>query len=291
MIGRIVKGIAGSYYVHDSAVLYECSAKGIFRKNHEKPLPGDTVDFEVLSEQEHTGHILSILPRRNSLLRPEVANVDQVLVIFAVQSPDPNMEMLNRYLVTLTDREIPAVLVISKTDLAEEKRCEELKREFVNTGFPVLFLSVKERRGLSELQEVLKGKVTALAGPSGVGKSSLLNALLDRETMETGELSRKISRGKNTTRHSEIFFLGEDTYLFDTPGFTSVEPEYLNPENLQLYYPEFAPYLGSCRFNSCLHRREPDCAVKAAVKAGMISLSRYSSYLNLYDYLNSIRRY
>ena len=291
MTGRIVKGIAGSYYVHDTVDLYECSARGIFRKNREKPLPGDMVRFEVISEAEKTGQITAILERRNRLLRPEVANVDQVLLVFAAASPDPNMEMLNRYLVTLQIREIPAVLAVNKIDLSSPEACEKLRASFVNTGYPMFFLSVKEGRGITELEECLKGKVTARAGPSGVGKSSLLNALLKRDTMETGELSRKISRGKNTTRHSEIFYLGDGGYLFDTPGFTMVEPDDLITENLPLYFPEFLPYIGQCRFNSCMHRKEPDCAVKAAVREGKISKDRYESYLNICDYLSSIRRY
>jgi len=291
MTGRIVKGIAGSYFVHDGLQLYECKAKGLFRKNHEKPLPGDRVEFDVLSEKERTGHITAILERRNSLLRPEVANVDQVLLVFSVVSPEPNMEMLNRYLITLADREIPVCLVINKTDLADQAACEALASCFSGTGFPVVFLSVRENRGIRELRELLRGKVSALAGPSGVGKSSLINALLQEQTMEIGELSKKISRGKNTTRHSEIFFLGDDTYIFDTPGFTSVEPDFILPDNLPLLFPEFRPYIGCCRFNSCLHRREPDCAVKKAVAEGRISRNRYESYLRIYDYLISVRRY
>ncbi len=294
MTGRITKGIAGFYYVHDGKNLYECKAKGIFRKNHEKPLVGDHVRFDVISEEEKLGNIEEILPRKNNLIRPEIANVDQIFLQFSAASPAPNYDMLNRYLVMVHDREIPVHLVVNKSELIGEEEKKKTEQAFFGTCYPIHFISVREETGIRELREIMAGKVTALAGPSGVGKSSLMNLLLGDAVMETGSLSKKIDRGKNTTRHSELFFLQEDTFLFDTPGFSSVEVNFIDKEDLQYTFDEFLPFIPECRYlTSCKHmkERDADCAVKRAVKAGKISKERYGSYVLMYDYLADIRRY
>ncbi len=294
MTGRITKGIAGFYYVHDGRHLYECKAKGIFRKNHEKPLVGDHVQFSVISEEEKTGHIEEILPRKNNLIRPEIANVDQIFLQFSAASPAPNYDMLNRYLVMVHDREIPVHLVINKSELVGEEERQKTEKAFAGTCYPIHFISVKENAGIDEIRAIMAGKVTALAGPSGVGKSSLMNLLLGDRVMETGDLSRKIERGKNTTRHSELFFLQEDTFLFDTPGFSSVEVDFIEKEDLQYTFDEFLPFIPECRYlTSCKHmkERECDCAVKRAVKDGRIARERYDSYVLMFEHLADIRRY
>lgn len=289
--GKIMKGIAGFYYVHDGENLYECKAKGIFRKNHEKPLVGDEVDFEILSETEMKGNIIAICERKNELIRPEVANIDRIFLTFAAVYPAPNYDMLNRYLVMVHDTGIPVSFIVNKIDLAEDENYRKIENHFRNTSYDFFYVSAQEQIGIDRLKEAMKGITSALAGPSGVGKSSLMNVLLGSEKMETGELSEKIERGKNTTRHSEIFFLGEGGYLFDTPGFSSVEPPFIEPDNLPLYFDEFIPYLTECRFSSCRHLKEKDCAVKNAVREKMISKSRYESYVQLYDYFSDLRRY
>ena len=291
MTGKITKGIAGFYYVHDGKDLYECKAKGIFRKNHEKPLVGDHVEFDVISYDEKTGNITEIKERKNALIRPEVANIDRIFLTFSAAAPAPNYEMLNRYLIMVHDTGIPVSFVINKIDLAEPDSYQKIPNHFRNTSFDYFYVSAEAGTGIPELKEAMRGQTSALAGPSGVGKSSLMNALTGCLLMETGELSRKIERGRNTTRHSEIFYLGADMYLFDTPGFSSVEPKYIEPENLPLYFEEFIPFLTKCRFSSCKHLKETDCAVKQAVHDKMISKSRYESYVQLYEYFTELRRY
>ncbi len=294
MTGRIIRGVGGFYFVHDGTALYQCRAKGIFRKNHEKPLVGDRVEFSTVfdSEIENAGSIDRILPRENRLIRPELANVGQIFLLFSGKSPAPNFDMLNRYLCLVHDTEIPVSLVVNKCDLCTEEELEEVRKAFCGSGYPMHMISVKDGTGISGLREMMRGKLSCLAGPSGVGKSSLMNLLLGSKRMETGGLSRKIDRGKNTTRHSEVFYLGDESYLSDTPGFTSVEIGFIEKEDLDLYFNEFKPYLGSCRYlRSCAHIHEKECAVKAAVKDGGISKIRYDSYVRIYENLAQVRRY
>lgn len=290
MTGRIIKGIAGFYYVHDGSVLYECKAKGIFRKKHEKPLVGDRVEFDVISDAEKTGNITALLPRDSVLIRPEIANVDQLFLVFAASDPEPNFDMLNRYLCVMSESGIPVSLVVNKTDLSSESDLERIEDAFLSTGYPLYFISVKEG-SISVLTDQLKGKVTALAGPSGVGKSSFINLIMGSERAETGELSQKIMRGKNTTRHSEIFYLGDDTYIFDTPGFTFIDIESIETDKLQYTFQEFLPYITECRFASCSHVKEKDCALKQALSEGRISKMRYDCYVRFHEELKALRRY
>ena len=292
MQGKIVKGIAGFYYVHvvESGV-YECKAKGIFRKDGVKPLVGDDVEIEITHEKGMEGNIIRILPRKNELIRPAVANIDQALVVFAVTKPRPHFNLLDRFLVMMESRHIPAVLCFNKTDIARDKEIAGLKDIYSACGYPTVFTSAKEEDNIGELKKVLRGKTTAIAGPSGVGKSSLINLLQSEVKMETGNISAKIGRGKHTTRHSELIVLGEDSYIMDTPGFSSLYVSDLEKEELKYCFPEFAPFEGQCRFSGCGHIHEPGCAVKNAVEEGEIHRMRYENYVVIYGELQERKRY
>lgn len=292
MTGKIMKGIGGFYYVYvENAGLYECRAKGIFRNKKMKPNVGDMVDIDVISEEEKTGNLVVIHPRKNQLIRPMVANVDQALVIFAVHEPEPNFQLLNRFLIMMEKQEIPVVICFNKMDLASGAEREQLLLDYENSGCHVLFSSAQEGEGIPELKSLLRGKTTVMAGPSGVGKSSTLNSISEGKQMETGAVSEKIKRGRHTTRHSELIYLGEDTYLMDTPGFSSLYLMDIDKEDLRFYFPEFGAYENQCRFNGCSHIHEPGCAVKEALAEGRISRMRYEDYCYLYEELASARKW
>ena len=228
MTGKIMKGIGGFYYVYvEGRGLYECRARGIFRNKKMKPNVGDIVDIDLLSEEEKTGNLVKIHKRKNQLIRPMAANVDQALVIFAVHEPEPNFQLLNRFLITMEQQEIPVIICFNKTDLATEEQKEQLKKDYANSGCDVIFQAATKGEGITQVEELLRGKTTIMAGPSGVGKSSTLNCISHDKQMETGAVSEKIKRGKHTTRHSELIYIGEDTYLMDTPGFSSLFLEIL----------------------------------------------------------------
>ena len=234
---------------------------------------------------------MKILPRKNDLIRPAVANIDQALVVFAVTQPEPHFNLLDRFLVMMERKEIPTVLCFNKTDIAEDPAIAELEQIYGGCGYPVLFTSAREEENIEELKQLLRGKTTAIAGPSGVGKSSLINLLQSEVKMETGSISRKIARGKHTTRHSELLVLGENSYIMDTPGFSSLYVNDFEKEELKYCFPEFAPYEGRCRFNGCDHIHEPGCAVKAAVEEGKIHRVRYEDYTEMYRELKERKRY
>lgn len=292
MIGKIMKGIAGFYYVGvvESGV-YECKAKGIFRKDKIKPLVGDDVEIEVLNEEEKLGNIVKILPRHSELIRPAVANIDQALVIFAAREPKPNLSLLDRFLVIMEKQDIPVIICFNKQDLCDEEEVGRLKGIYEACGYPVVLASAKQGEGIEEIKSLLRGKTTTVAGPSGVGKSSLTNLLQNEVQMETGEISKKLGRGRHTTRHSQIIQIEEDTWLYDTPGFTSFYVEEIEKEELRFYFREFSKYEGTCRFQGCTHTHEPGCMVKNALEEGKISKERYENYLELYGELKEKRRY
>lgn len=292
MQGKIVKGISGFYYVHVvESGIYECKAKGVFRQQKIKPLVGDNVEIDILDEAEKKGNICKILPRKNALIRPAVANIDQALLIFAVAKPMPNYNLMDRFLVMMKFQEVPVTICFNKSDLITEEKQEEISKIYAGCGFPVIFTSTKEERGVEALQELLEGKTSAVAGPSGVGKSSMTNLLQPEALMETGDISRKIERGKNTTRHSQLIHIKGNTYIMDTPGFSSLDIPGLSETDLWKYYDEFLPYEPYCRFQGCSHINEPDCGIKNALEEGKISPIRYENYVNLYRELKENKRY
>ena len=286
MQGKIIKGIAGFYYVHVvNSGLYECKAKGIFRNSNQKPFVGDNVEIVILDEEKKLGNITELFPRKNELIRPAVVNIDQALIIFALTQPEPNFNLLDRFLISMERQGVETIICFNKKDLATKEQIKRCYETYEKSGFTTITTCLKTREGIEEIDKVLKNKTTVLAGPSGVGKSSLLNILIPNAKMEIGTLSEKIKRGKHTTRHSEIFHLEGDTYIFDTPGFTSLLLPDLEKEDLRNYYFEFNPYENKCRFNGCVHINEPECSVKLALQQGVINPIRYSNYKGLYEEL------
>ncbi len=292
MQGKIIKGIAGFYYVHVvHSGIYECKAKGIFRNKKIKPLVGDNVEIEILDENNKIGNIVDIKQRENELIRPAVSNISQAFVVFAIAEPMPNLNLLDRFLVMMEKNDIDTIICFNKIDLIEEEQILKMKDIYVKAGYHVIFTSTKSGTGIEDVKRLLEGKTTAFAGPSGVGKSSLLNAIMPEANSQTGSISEKIKRGKHTTRHSEIFHIGEDTFIFDTPGFSSLYVNDFEKEDLEKYFREFRRFSNQCRFVGCAHENEPDCAVKEAVEIGEISIERYNNYVLLYDEIKDKKKY
>ncbi len=292
MTGKIIKGIAGFYYVHvEGKDVYACRAKGIFRNVKIKPLVGDNVRMEVLDERDKEGNVTEILPRKNELIRPAVANVDQALVIFSIVKPNPSPNLLDRFLIKMERQNLPCIICFNKQDIASEKERAMLYDAYESSGYKVIFVSALQNEGMDELKRLLAGKTTTVAGPSGVGKSTIINCLHPDANMETGSISEKIERGRHTTRHSEIIALGDETYIMDTPGFTSLDITEIEKDELASYYPEFKHHEPYCRFRGCAHISEPDCKVKEAVEKGEISRLRYDNYRMLYEELKAVKRY
>lgn len=299
MQGKIIKGVGGFYYIHlpDNRI-FECKAKGAFRKDNIKPTVGDNVEIDIISEDDLTGNIVSILSRTNSLIRPSVANVDQAVIIFALSNPEPNYNLLDRFLIMMDAQDVKTIICLNKSDLVSEEQANSIKDIYERCGYDVIITSTYSREdsryssdGISVLKELLKGKTTVFAGPSGVGKSSMLNIFNPNVMAQTGEISEKIKRGKHTTRHSELICVGKDTFIMDTPGFSSLYVEDMEPEELKNYYNEFNEYSEGCRFNGCVHINEPDCKVKEALCNNHISTLRYDNYKQLYEELKNKRRW
>lgn len=292
MKGKIIKGIGGLYYVYaTNHVLYECKAKGIFRKDSIKPLVGDDVVLETIVEADETAVIAEILPRKNELIRPAVANVDQAMVVFAAADPAPNLNLLDRFLIMMKKQDVDTIVCFNKMDIVKEKEICLLEQAYHSCGYRVVFMSAKNSENIDTIATLLKGKTTVLAGPSGVGKSTLINLLHPEAQMETGKISEKIKRGKHTTRHSELFCLEPDTFLFDTPGFSSLYISPMEKEDLKNYFHEFTQYEEDCRFGDCMHINEPGCAVRNALSNGAISKTRYDNYCCLYEELKQQKKY
>ncbi len=299
-IGKIIKGVGGFYYIHlpDNRI-FECKAKGVFRNQNIKPTVGDNVLIDIIDEQALTGNIIDILPRDNSLIRPMVSNVDQAVIIFALSDPKPNFNLLDRFLIMMDRQDIKTIICFNKADLVSDEEGHRLKDIYNACGYEVIITSTyatDESKdcgmcGISELKSLIKGKTTVFAGPSGVGKSSLLNSLNPHANVQTGSISEKIKRGKHTTRHSELIWVGDDTYIMDTPGFSSLFVDDLECEELKEYYNEFANHREKCRFIGCVHINEPDCGVKDALEKDQISQLRYDNYRQLYEELKGKKKW
>ena len=292
MQGKIIRGIGGFYYVHvknaaDGGKIYECKAKGIFRKDKIKPLVGDDVELAVLDEEKALGNITGLFPRKSELVRPAVSNVDQALVIFAIVKPQPNFNLLDRFLIMMEQQQLPTIICFNKLDIDEEGAGERYRDIYERCGYRTLLVSAGEGAGVEELKKLLFGRTTTVAGPSGVGKSSLVNCFQSNTKMQTGNISAKIDRGKHTTRHTELIAVADDTYILDTPGFSSLSLFDLTKEELQGYYPEFAEHEKFCKFGGCAHINEPVCGVKDAVEEGNVSRLRYENYKQLYEELKN----
>lgn len=291
--GRIIKGIAGFYYVQTSqGSLYECKAKGSFRNDKMKPLVGDYVSIAIVDEEKKKGNIEQIHKRKNQLIRPAVANIDQALVIFASIHPQPNFHLLDTFLARMELLGIPSLICFNKSDLDEDQSIyNEIEEIYRASGYPIVYTSAKKKQGVEELKQLLQHKCTTVAGPSGVGKSSLINLLQSNVQMETSDISQKTARGRHTTRHSELIALDEDSFIMDTPGFTSLRMDEYEKEDIARGFREIYEQEGKCRFAGCSHIHEPDCGVKEALCQGKISKKRYDSYVMMYEECKEKRRY
>ena len=289
--GIIIKGIGGFYYVKTDDGVIECKARGVFRKEEITPLPGDRVSITILDPDKKKGSIDSISPRDSQLIRPAVANVNQVAVVAAVKSPQPDFLLLDKLLLTSAMKNINVFICINKIDLDEEGSGERIIEAYGKAGYRVILLSSKIKIGFDSLKEALKDNVTVFAGQSGVGKSTILNGIMNAWVMQTGDISERIERGKHTTRHAELVELEFGGYVVDTPGFSSFELADVKYNELELYYPEFESHLNKCKFTGCSHISEPGCCVKEAFENGLIDMGRYDRYKHLYNSLKDIKQY
>lgn len=288
--GIIIKGIGGFYYVKTESEVVECRARGVFREENLTPLVGDKVRIRI-SEEDNSGYIEEIYPRASRLLRPPVANITQAIIVMSIKKPDINTWLLDRFLIMAEHENLEIVICINKSDLQTEKALE-LKSIYEKLGYKVINTSTLTGLGVDELNDVLGNNISVFAGPSGAGKSSLLNAVNKDFKLETGDVSTKTKRGKHTTRHVELLELRHSTFVLDSPGFSSLNIDFIQDEaNLRNYFREIYKYGENCRFISCLHLNEPDCAVKKEVEAGKIHRERYENYLLFLEEIKNIRRY
>lgn len=290
MKGLIIKGIGGFYYVETEAGVIESKGRGIFKKDGITLAVGDRVELEIIDEAEKKGVINAILPRKNQFIRPPIANVDTFVVVFAAAKPKPNLVLVDKFLVMAEMHGVEAVICINKCDLVSEKELAEY-RGIYDDIYPVISVSAKSGEGLDELEKAISGKTAALAGPSGVGKSTIINALVPHANMETGTISEKTKRGKHTTRHVEIFNARGGGRIFDTPGFTSFEIMEAEEDNLMHYYPDIERYTGKCFYDNCRHLKEPQCSVIQALADGRIHKLRYESYVANMEEIKNRRKY
>lgn len=281
-IGTILKGVGGLYYVRGDEETHVCRARGVFRQQDQKPLPGDRVEISTQGMIPGEGIITRIFPRKNSFIRPPVANITQAVIVLSVTHPQPDCLLADKLLCMFTKERVSCILCINKSDLGVEKEMEHLLSQYRSAGIPVVTTSTVEKPGTVSLHPFLEGHNTVFAGQSGAGKSSLLNQVLGGYCMETGTLSEKNQRGKHITRHAE-FLPAFGGYMVDTPGFSKLDASLLDVDVVKSCYNEFRNHEGFCRFHGCLHRDEPGCRVKQAVERGEISRERYGRYLNIYD--------
>ena len=286
--GIIVKGIGGFYYVKTPLGTIECRARGKFRNDSIKPCVGDYVEIELIDDK--TGTVVNILPRKNSFIRPPVANVNTLVMVSALKNPDPDFLFIDKISVIAMMNNADFVLCFNKCDLNDD--IDLIKENYKNTGFKMMFTSALENEGVEELKTILKDNegIVAFSGLSGVGKSTLLSAITNKK-LETGDVSSKLKRGKHTTRHVELFEFNKNSYFADTPGFSMLELPKIDESKLEMYFPEFDEFIGGCKFNGCSHINEHDCRIKDAVANGFISESRYKSYKCFYEKLKSTKEW
>ena len=285
---RIIKALSGFYYVQTEDGVVECRARGRFRRQDQSPLVGD---FVRITRQGDKGVLEALLPRKNAFIRPAVANIDQLVVLASCAIPVTEPFLIDRVLAIAQLQNVPALVVVNKDDLAPAQPLAEIYRR---AGVPVLVTSAETGEGIEALREALAGKLSCLTGNSGVGKSSLLNRACPQLQLPVGEVSEKLGRGRHTTRHIELYSLGSNTFVADTPGFSAFDTERMelvHKEQLQYAFPEFAPYLGHCQFPDCAHRKEPGCAVRKALAEGKIGQTRYSSYERLYELASQLKEW
>ena len=286
--GRIIRSLSGFYDVQLPGQVVTCRGRGVLRKEQIIPLTGDLVEITL---ERGKGMVEAVLPRKNSFVRPAVANVDALAIFAANVNPVTEPFLIDRVAAIAGDQNVQCLICINKSDLDEAR---QLRSIYEQAGFPVICTSAKTGQGMEQLRSFLRGKLTAFTGNSGVGKSSVLNCLSPNLALPTGEVSEKLGRGRHTTRHVELFCLGEDTYVMDTPGFSSFDTDQMDvilKENLQYAFPDFAPCIGRCQFADCSHRAEPGCSVRQAVEAGQIPPTRYDSYLRLYEKSAQIKQW
>lgn len=288
--GLLCKGIGGFYYVDTGEAVYSCRARGIFKKEGIVPVVGDRVTLTEIREEEKEAVVSGILPRTNQFARPPVANIDCMVIVMALRNPSPNFGVLDRFLVTAEESGAEIVICLNKADLPAEETLREAEAVY-GPWYPLIPVSAATGRGVEMLKERIRGKKAALAGPSGTGKSSLLNRMVPGLALETGHVSRKTKRGKHTTRHVEIFRTDFGALLFDTPGFTSFDVSEMETARLDECYPEFLAHRGDCRYDDCRHLNEPDCAVRRGLEEGRIHPSRYSSYKAQQEELLNRKKY
>ena len=287
MEGKIIKGIGGFYYIKTTEGIIECKARGKFRRKDMKPIVGDNVTINI---QNGKGVIEDIHERSSELIRPTISNVTLAFVVFAIKSPDLNYDLLNRFLVLCESNNIEAIVCLNKVDLVNEEEREFVKSKINDIGYEVLFINAKKGEGVNLLRERMEGNVTVLCGPSGAGKSTLINTLIEKNHMETGNVSDKIGRGKHTTRHSELIEINGG-YIVDTPGFSTLEVNFIDKESLKYCFPEFEELNNSCKFRGCMHYKEPGCAIKEAVENGKINKYRYEFYIRTLEEILDGRKY
>lgn len=289
--GIITKGVGGNYYVDIGSKILECRARGLFRLKNIKPLVGDKVLIRITEEDEDMGYIEEIKERTSEIKRPPVANAQQLVIIFSVKNPEPSFILLDKLLIAAKSNNLNPVICINKSDLANEEEKENILNIFKNTGYKIIFTSKYDEDSLQNLKDILKDRLNVFSGPSGVGKSSLMNAIEPGFYLETGEISDKLKRGRHTTRHAEIFKLGFGGYAVDTPGFSSFELEGIDEYSLKSYYPEIVKYDDGCKFLDCLHYKEPGCVIKEAVNSDLISRVRYNNYIKLLEQIKESKPY
>ena len=292
MLGLITKSISSFYYVDTGEAVYECRARGIFKHTNQKLFAGDRVEFEVTDEKEKQGNITKLFDRKNLLIRPPIANATQAMLVFSIKNPDPNLSLIDRFLVLAQKENLDIIIALNKTDLDHEGLVENIQNIYRSIGYPVIPISAEKGENIEQLKQYMADHITILAGPSGSGKSSTINALIQSD-LKTGKVSERIGRGRHTTRYVELIKVSENTYLADSPGFSSIDLYDTEETELKEYFVEFHEYDIDCKFETgCLHENEPDCSVKEAVKNKEISKERYESYLQLLNEIrNTKRRY